>query len=193
MLGRLGQRICTALTGAGIIDPKDADIYLYGINQVLTIGVNIATTVLIGLCFGMVWESLLFLLVYIPLRTAAGGFHTSTPLRCYVASSALIVAVLAVLRWLPFRSVSSLIGLFAGCVVVWLFAPVADQNKPFTSLEKRCFRRRSRIILPAEVTFVFLFHALGMDTVAHCLMLSVVAVALMLLLGSIKNFVLENF
>lgn len=191
MFRRLGNRICTALIGVGIIDPKDADLYLYGINQVLAIGANIVTTVLIGIGFGMVWESLFFLLMYIPLRTSAGGFHASTPLRCYVASSALIAMVLAVLRWLPFRFVSSLVGLLAGCVVVWLFAPVADQNRPFTSLEKSCFCRRSRGILLAEAVFALFFVFIGTEKIAGCIILSVVVSGVMLLLGMLKNRILR--
>ena len=76
---KITQRLCEK----GIISESDFDLYEYGFNMGITVLLNLISTIVIGVIVGKVFESIAFLVFYIPLRSYAGGYHASTPRRCY--------------------------------------------------------------------------------------------------------------
>ena len=52
-----------------MIPPEEKELYRFGVQQGLSIALNVVTTFVIGLVFQMVLESFLFLAAYIPLRS----------------------------------------------------------------------------------------------------------------------------
>ena len=52
----------------------------------ITVLLNLISTIVIGVIVGKVFESIAFLVFYIPLRSYVGGYHASTPRSCYFIS-----------------------------------------------------------------------------------------------------------
>lgn len=75
---KITQRLCEK----DIISERDFDLYEYGFNMGITVLLNLISTIVIGVIAGKVFESIAFLVFYIPLRSYAGGYHASTPRRC---------------------------------------------------------------------------------------------------------------
>lgn len=84
LLARLAGKIVNNLVHSGVIKEEDAEIYIYGINQILTSVLSVSSALIIGLIFGVFPEIAVFMAAYIPLRSFAGGYHAKTPLSCYV-------------------------------------------------------------------------------------------------------------
>ena len=59
--------------------------------------------IIIGLLFNMICESIIFMVSYSILRIYAGGYHASTPIRCYLFSIVMIVAVLLLMKSIPWN------------------------------------------------------------------------------------------
>lgn len=57
----------------GIISESDFDLFEYGFNMGITVLLNLISTIVIGVIAGEVFESIAFLVFYIPLRSYAGG------------------------------------------------------------------------------------------------------------------------
>ena len=93
MFEKTADKLTRGLCGRGVIAESEAALYRYGFDMALTMLLNIISTAAVGLIFGMVFESIAFLVCYIPLRSYAGGYHSETPLRCYFLSLAMIAAV----------------------------------------------------------------------------------------------------
>ena len=87
---KITQRLCEK----GIISESDFDLYEYGFNMGITVLLNLISTIVIGVIVGKVFESIAFLVFYIPLRSYVGGYHASTPRRCYFISIVIIMAML---------------------------------------------------------------------------------------------------
>jgi len=104
MQGKIIQRVTDELVSNKIIDSEDSELYTYGLRQGALILLNILTILTVGKMFGMLWESLIFMVTYIPLRTYAGGYHARTQLKCYISSVVLIVAVLLGIRFIPWTN-----------------------------------------------------------------------------------------
>lgn len=187
----LSEKITDYLILSGSVRKEDKDLYVFGIEQGLFIALNTATTFLVSLYFGMLWQGFLFLLCYFSLRSYSGGYHASTPTRCYLLSTAITVLFFLLLKrsldWPP------IIMLFSGIIAVIvtvLFTPLESINKPLDALERKTYKRRSIAILSTQTGVGLLLYALAQKTAASIVMLSITFVAAMLLIGksSMKEY-----
>ncbi len=180
----LSERLTDYLVLNGSIREEDKDLYAFGIGQGLFIALNTATTFLISLYFGMVWQGGLFLICYFSLRSYSGGYHASTPARCYLVSTAITVLFFLLLKyspdWPPIIMLSS--GIIAMTVTV-LLAPLESINKPLDALERKTYKRRSMAVLSVQSGVGFLLYALAQKTAASVVLLSITFVGAMLLIA----------
>lgn len=187
MFYQASERIAKKLVQNNTISSENKPIYQYGIQQGFTIGLNILTTFAIGVVFQMIIESFLFLAVYIPLRSFAGGVHAKTANRCYVYSTIMIIAALLVIKFFPFGIViCSCLSIISGAII-FLLAPVETANKRLDELEKHIYKKRARIILIIELIVQLLVALTPWDNIMMCFSLAFVSLSLVMLAGSIKN------
>ena len=186
MFAKASDSITKALASHGKIEEEDVALCRYGVKQLLTILLNWMTTLAIGLIFDMVWESILFTLMYIPLRSYAGGFHAKTPLRCYFYSIVMTVAVLVLLRYAPHSIGYDVTGYLISSIVLWCFAPVEDANKPLDEIEKKVYRRRTILVWFAESTIVCILFFLHFEQSGRCVVLAMLMLSGMVIAGKIK-------
>jgi accessory gene regulator B len=106
------------LVNNDIINNDEKIIYKYGIEQGSLIVINIITTVIIGMLFGMVIESIVFMFTYIPLRTYAGGYHAKNQLLCYFISIIMITVALLGIMILNLFVMVSIVLVFISFVMV---------------------------------------------------------------------------
>lgn len=187
MFSVVSENITRKLEDNLTIKSEDREIYRYGIQQGLTIILNLITTLVIGLICGMVWQSVVFMVFYIPLRSFAGGYHEKTPERCYVFSIVLMFAILLAMRFASFTELICSIILLVSSVSIVLLAPVEDRNKPLDELEQKVYRKRALLIWASELIVAFVCMLFGQMHLAICLTMTMVVMAIMLSLGQLKN------
>lgn len=187
MFYQASERIAKKLVQNNTILSENKPVYQYGIQQGFTIGLNLLTTFVIGLVFKMIVESFLFLAVYIPLRSFAGGVHAKTANRCYVYSTIMIIAELLVIKFFPFGIfIGSCLNFISG-TIIFLLAPVETTNKKLDELEKQVYKKRARIILIVELIIQFLIALTSWNNIMMCFSLAFVSLSLVMLAGIIKN------
>lgn len=183
----LSERITGWLLANEAIPREDKEIYRYGIQQGMIALLNLGTTMVIGVVFGKLLESILFMAAYIPLRSYAGGYHAKTAVRCYFFSIVMMSAVLWVMRYVTYY------GLICVCLtavsgsMIWLLVPVEDRNKPLDDVEKVVYRKRARGIVLTESIISLLTMFFSWERLGMCMTLVLCVMALMLLLGKWKN------
>lgn len=187
MLERLSEKFAGKLISAGIISEADADVYIYGFFQTIMMLLNVATTILLGILFKLLFPCILLNLSYIPLRVNAGGHHAESPMKCYVNSTVMIAVLLAVIKWIPFNGYVSCILLAIAGIVIWKLAPVETENNPLDEMEKTVYRRRTRIALIIETVVFFITIFFMKSWVSETIALGVFTECLMLLVGAVKN------
>jgi len=169
---KISDIITDALITNGVVRQEDGELYKYGIKYGLLMVINVLTFILIGYFLGMLWHSIIFMMSYIPFRTYAGGYHASTELRCYVLS------------WNGY--VCLLMSLLAAIIVIWL-APVEALNKPLREPERTIYRKKSRILLFILLCAAILLWFEGSRQYSVSIIAASDVVAVMLVIGSIKN------
>ena len=179
------EKITDKLCADSIVPVSDRDLYTYGFNMGFTVLFNIISTVFVGAAFGMVFESIAFLVCYIPLRSYAGGYHAEKPWSCYVISLLLIAAVLSVMKYLYIPFYIETIVMIISIIICLLFAPVEDHHKPLDDTEVKVFKKRFFIVLVIEIILWVILHLVNKKSSAIMCSMSVETV--MLIIGKIKN------
>ena len=186
MFQTTAQKITDRLCSQDIIEDADKELYAYGFNMLLTVSLNIISTIIIGLLFGMVFESIAFLVAYIPLRSYAGGYHARTPLRCYIISLLLIVLILLTLNLIGESVLALFILSGIGTIICVTMSPVEDANKPLDGIEKQVYRKKAMIILAIEI-IILIISIFALMKLAAVISTSLALEGIMLVLGKIIN------
>lgn len=183
------EKIVETLIYNKIIPKEDRELYTYGFQQGWIFLTNIFTTILIGWVFNMLRESIVFLIIYMPLRFYAGGYHAKTPLRCYLLSILLISTVL--LGTKTFQWIDSLLIIFIATTwaggIIYLLAPVESRNKPLCDKERKVYKSRTGIILLFLFTMELVLCISGQEEIVIAIIMTFIAVAMMEIAGLIKN------
>lgn len=187
LLARLAGKIGNNLVHSGVVKEEDAEIYIYGINQILVSVLNVSSALIIGLIFGVFPEIAVFTAAYIPLRSFAGGYHAKTPLRCYVFSVIMLIVVSIGLKYLHIAEWIYYAVLVAATLVVLVLSPVEDRNKPLDEIEHKVYKRRTILIAAVELTLSTLLKLLMLDDLFIATVYSFVVLSLMLIAGKAKN------
>jgi len=181
------KQLTDLLAKNGTIKIEDKELYAFGIQQGIVIVINILTVILIGFVFSMVWQSILFMALYFPLRSFAGGYHAKTHLRCYLISIILTFSVFAAIKYMPWAESVSIVTAITAGIIITVLAPVEDSNKPLDKIEISIYKRRTRAILSVEIFMMFIALILGWRQVVYCIAVSLAVLGVMLILGKIKN------
>ena len=187
MFKRSSIRITWWLSSRNIISDKDSDIYQYGIQQLLTLLLNLISFLIIGFVFHAVVPTMLFILFYATLRIYAGGYHASTPIRCYLFSNIMIIIFGILFNYLPMTYIGCNLFVLPCAVFIFFFSPIGSKNKPLDKSEKRHYWTKSTLILLVEIALYQVFMAIGFTTGVRSITLSIGAVCFMMILGCIYN------
>lgn len=183
MQSKVIQRLLDVMISNKIIKLEETELYSYGLIQGILMLLNVFTLLIIGIIFGMLRESWVFMVRYIPLRTYVGGYHARTQLNCYISSVVLIVMVLLGIRYMKWTSLIYIAISIVSGLIIYFFSPVEDSNKPIDDMEIKVFGRKSRIVLISKLIMLSLFIYLGKNDIAECILVSLFTVSVLLILG----------
>lgn len=114
----------------GVIEEENKDIYIYGLDLVLFSTLNLLAILITAAVTGKLIESILLIIVTVPLQMLGGGFHAKTHLNCFFI---MYIGWWCVMWLTPNVNTIAVIGIVA-CAVITIFrlAPVANENVPIS-------------------------------------------------------------
>lgn len=168
---------------------EDRAIYQYGIQQGLSIMLNLSTTLLLGIVTGMIWESIIFLVAYMFLRRYAGGFHAKTPACCYIYSSVMVLLALLGIKYMCDYILLSICMFIVGSLIIFLFSPIEDKNKPLDAAKQLVYQKRIRFYLIVEVVLDIAMMCLGFKVLYEPISISLFCLGILVALGKVKNVI----
>ena len=145
----IAKKITEFFIQCQVIKETDRETYEYCFQILLMNIINFGTIMLLGIVFRCVIETILFVIGFTIIRKQAGGYHSSTPIRCYLLSVANYIVFVFLLSIIPsaWAKLINLLIIALACIIIWLYAPVADKNKPFSIGEYERYKRNSRLII----------------------------------------------
>jgi accessory gene regulator B len=164
-----------------IVLKEERDLYLYGLTEGGTILNNILITMIIGVVFGNIINTSFFLISYIPLRSFAGGYHASSPKRCFIYSLFLIGLIEVYFSYIheSFHTYMLILGGIA-LWVIYKKSPVQSPNKPLSELEIHNYKKIVNILIGIEIIFVLLVEMLGLFAISSGIMVALIVEAILL-------------
>lgn len=163
MIHYLSERIAVFLFDNN--DKYPLDIYIYGIELTLSSLLGTVIILMLGIFFGLIIESIIFLISLSLIRVFTGGYHASTYLRC---NSVLIVSyVFVVFSYRYYLShlteytylIASII-FFLLFFIVAIFSPVKTERKDISGQDRRKFKILSLVIAFTYLLLFMLFYSI---------------------------------
>lgn len=187
MIRGAAVRITDRLLSKEVIVREEYEIYQFGLEQLLSTMLSLLSVLTIGLILDVLLQSIVFVTAYKFIRQYAGGYHASTPVRCYALSIVTVIIVLSVIKYIPIQTAVLLILSGLSGIIIWLLAPVDTENKRIDIAEYRYFRKRTKRMLWVELLIAVLCAVMHFDEGTKCIVLALVVLALALVGEKMKG------
>lgn len=133
----LVSRILDFMINNNVISTEsyELDFYRYGIEITLSSLINVILIFLIGIIAHRIYSSIIFLVVFILMRSLTGGFHADTYLKCNLITSLSFILLLVVYEIIT-KHFSLNVVIFIAIlqsIIIALLSPIENINKPIGS------------------------------------------------------------
>ena len=190
MLKSIAEEITVALASNDIIKTDEIEAYNYGFELLIPKVILYAAILTVSIITNTFLISVAFVVTLMCLRRYSGGFHCKTAETCLLISFLIYLLVLfgyEFAQYIP--NLACGISSAISAIIILIFAPVEDTNRPLDEYEKKLYRLKSMIaltiILLAETIFL-LFDIIGLSYITAC-SLTANAVLIILALGRCKD------
>ena len=128
-----------------VITAEEAEVQEYALFLLVHNVAFHGCLLLLAAWFGVFGETILFEAIFLPLRSYLGGYHASTPGRCFGMSIGVWALLMLLCRVLP-AAIWPVV-LAAGVALAWKKAPIPHPNNPISAERFAQVRRISRMLL----------------------------------------------
>ncbi|MBO5426535.1 MAG: accessory gene regulator B family protein [Lachnospiraceae bacterium] len=168
-----------------LITEDELPIYKYGLSAFVNSFSQIILLFLLGLCYGVISETVSFLLVFILTRRFTGGYHADTKLKCLL---------LGVFMWFIATSMSKvslslnaililyLVIVIFSVVITFKYAPVEHRNKPLSKSVYLQNKKLGRICTSVCLVIGILMYFIDVS-VSRTIMMTIFLVSILILIG----------
>lgn len=128
---------------AGIIEESEKEIYKYGYGVIWEMTVNFIIAVAIGFITGNIKNIIIFLALFIPLRSFCGGWHMCSFWKCVIASNIIVVIVVILMDVdiMTFLGLSYFLVDGILVLLIYFLSPLDNENKLLDTYEKERYKK----------------------------------------------------
>lgn len=184
----LSERIADFLLYQKIINTQEKEIYVYGIQLVISSVINLLICITISLLLNELINGILFFILFSSLRRFTGGFHCKTFIMCNIVFSVIVTLVLLINKSFGYvfeKPVLFTVTVIFCLICILLFAPVYNENKELTKLEIKKFKIISIVVYTIHICFYLIFNLFNVRL--NIILIGDLIVAFMIVWGVINN------
>lgn len=135
----MATKISSKMLQLGIFSDEMYGIYVYGFELILSFLFSVAVMLFVGIVTNRILHTILFLLVFVTLRSFTGGYHANTYGVCFMVTISVFIITLLLAEYINICWWYYLLLLSAGLPIIYIFAPIEHPNKPLETNDKaRC-------------------------------------------------------
>lgn len=166
-MGELSSKIASKIVIETNGDEERKSVIEYGIFAMLQTGIAIICTVIFGLLFNILIESLIVSFSISILRKYSGGVHATSSTRCTVIGTVICILIPKLVIVINMNIICSIIlatiVFIISYYIVYKLAPVDSKSKPIKKLERRIKLKRKSIniissYLIISTVFILIYH-----------------------------------
>lgn len=134
-------------------EPEKEEIYVYGLELIITTFLGLASIVLVSGVLSEWSSAWIFTGIFVPLRLCTGGYHADTYGKCFAISNLSYLSLL-IIKKLTEGRVPMLVWLVLLAIACWYIgknAPVLHRNQMINEQKQKRNRKTARILLIVDV------------------------------------------
>ena len=189
MIAKQIEKFTEILIEKEISKADDKDLIVYGLSTGIELCFNILTTIVLGFLFGLVFESLVFLVSFSLIRTYSGGYHCQKAVNCYLMSSGIVVSVLVIVKFTPkeYMLIISAVLLLFSIPILLKFAPTETLTKPLDDDERKHYRKKMVKDLFCECVVIPVLFAMELRSFGFVVCVGLMVSAGLVLVGQFND------
>lgn len=182
---RLALNLSKSFVTQGLITESDIEIYRYGLEMLISSTFTSLSVIILACFLDSLEYGFLYLLITIPLRVTAGGYHANTFQRCFIISNLLYATLSFILRLLHTNCTNIYLWLFTlylSAIYIYLKSPVQNEHQPLDTDTIKRNKKHVTIYLILDCIIInTLMFIPSTSHIAHFATLSISIVALLIL------------
>nr|WP_312580178.1 accessory gene regulator B family protein [Sedimentibacter sp.] len=149
MIKYLSDNITDFFYSNNIIQEEDKEIYVYGLQLIISTIIGITLILVVGLILNRLFYSIIFLISFIPIRMYSGGYHASSYVKCNLTLISLYLVTMSAVIFIPSVYVMRISAIMAiiTIYIILKYAPVDNENKRLTENRKKRNKKITVFIL----------------------------------------------
>lgn len=141
MATTLAECIVGKLIAASVIEEGDRGLYVYGFFLLITRCFFFLVTIAVGCLLEILCESVIFYIVFILLRSYAGGVHAKTEMACTVWTTVAMGGTVAAIKILEISAWEMILLVLVADICILLFSPLDSPEKPLDEKDYGKYRK----------------------------------------------------
>lgn len=192
MFHKISERIIAYAVKNDMLDKDKTEEYIYGLEISLSVLSSYISVSIIGLLMGMLWQSVLYLFVFVTVRRFAGGFHFNSQLICYLSMCIICPIVLLIIKYTENSVMLYSIIMAISTLVLLIVSPVPAIEKPLDEKEKIVYGSIARIIITVIAVIYAVLCNFEQIYIAKIISVTIFVVAIFTIMGKIKHRLYKN-
>jgi len=156
LFDKISSFITETLIEGKVIKSEERNMYIYCFGTIIEMSANLLATLMFGALLQRFIETLIFMLVFIPIRSFAGGYHCENAESCFILSILVFLTVMLSYKYMYGVSVYWICAIcLTDLIAIFILSPVISPNKPLSVKEKNKNRRISIFLAAFYITAIF--------------------------------------
>lgn len=181
MITALSSKIVKWLLNAGAISQNDRELYEYAAYSFLFSLLPLCLVMAIGGISGMFIEGVLMVLPFMLIRKFSGGYHLDSSSICFISSTLLLSAALALINIIVSAGACKLFLCAAAAAALQIFvcSPIDSEARKLGERERAVFRKIARLMVGGFLLLSLLLCFMGAEKFAVPIGTGIVITALL--------------
>lgn len=192
MFHKISERIIAYVIKNNALDKGKAEEYIYGLEISLSVLASYLSVILIGILMGMLWQSALYLFIFVTVRRFAGGFHFKSQVICYLSTCVISAIALLIIKYTENSVMLYSIIMAISTLVLLIVSPVPAIEKPLDEKEKIVYGSIARIIITVMAVIYAVLCNFEQIYIAKIISVTICVVAIFAIMGKIKHKLYKN-
>lgn len=188
MIEKSASGIVTLLLRKDLIHNEQKEIYKYSFELLISTIINLVLIIMLGLTFGELYETFVFLFIFCTLKRYTGGMHMQNYKSCIIFFCLLYFTLLTVNEILPIAINTFFFVLVIICsVIITFLTPVESANKKLTHNEKQILSLKVKMILVFHLFLFVLSYIISFTQLSKFIGLALIVITILVITGHLQN------
>lgn len=189
---RISEILTEYVIKSGAAAPESYVVYQYGFQVGLEMLCSFMICCFMAILLHMILQFIIFTIIFMLLRTYAGGIHLESFLSCLVCSVSVQTLVFIIQKFLILPLfVCWIFILFCSAVIV-MKAPVDSRNRELTYNEKKLYKKTTKRIVYAIILFSIILSISENNRLVFLVALILFAIMISQYMGEVKNKIVNE-